>query len=410
MSPRLSIRTLCEAFAFLFLLSGARLCRRLFFTLCFSRGKYPWSLSEYFKPKRFMGCKTSRLSGSWEAVHPPHHGHSCHCVHDHSSSKPFEHPALRSQYTTRPDSPSVYSAHTRTTPAHSRSNSNDLVDTSACSVGHPMAPEQRPLLGSTHHQPRFANSSNSAAISKGVYSRFTPSSLPSTKLFSRPKANQGTPHFVFQREKPLPSHPGFEASAQEEVRRKRTRRLSHSKAANIAYCAHERQKDAPCFACLREKPKPRRHRSRRNAQVMIPRSSFMGRKRRRGSRGSSSSVEAPIPEEELPSWVTDRHSIFVPSAPSAHSVAKPRPLNYTYGEGNQARQKKPKGDSSKGLSKSGSSKKENTIDPYAAGGYIVSPEAYYATLPLPDLPTTHQGGQGMFAVTERKQRRNPVWI
>jgi hypothetical protein len=143
---------------------------------------------------------------------------------------------------------------------------------------------------------------------------------------------------------------------------------------------------------------------------MIPRSSFMGRKRRQGSRSSSSSLEAPIPEEELPSWVTDRHSIFVPAAPSANVVANTTLL---VDREDRARQKKANGSSSKAtrsVAKVTSSKKENTIDPYAAGGYIVSPEVYYATLPLPDLPTTQQDGNGVLVATERKQRKNPVWI
>lgn len=150
-------------------------------------------------------------------------------------------------------------------------------------------------------------------------------------------------------------------------------------------CGHERQLDKPCFGCLREKPKPRRHRSRRNAQLLIPRASIYGGKKRGLFR--TLSIESPLPEEDLPPWVTARYGIFVPKRVAnelndtinrheRHHVAQP-----IYAE------------------------TERDI----IGGYVVPPEVYYSRLPLPDLPAE------AYAKNDRVSgngtgRKGPVWI
>jgi len=176
------------------------------------------------------------------------------------------------------------------------------------------------------------------------------------------------------------------SSARSFAKASRTEHSNKDPEKSRAACNHQRQRDSPCFACLREKPKPRRHRSRRNAQVMIPRASYYGKKKRRSR---SSSFEAPLQAEEQPQWVTSRHGVFVP-------VTVANELNVTIsrhereGREHNFQSFRPSHDQS-----------GNTV----VGGYIVSPEAYYSSLPLPDIPVdTHNHASG------NNRGRLPAWI
>jgi len=154
-------------------------------------------------------------------------------------------------------------------------------------------------------------------------------------------------------------------------------------------CGHERQLDKPCFGCLREKPKPRRHRSRRNAQIIVPRASVYGEKKRRLFR--TPSIESPLAEEDLPPWVTARHGVFVPKRVAnelkdtinqherrkRHNVAQPN--HYTETESD------------------------------VIGGYVVPPEVYYSRLPLPDLPADAHAKNDRVSANGTK-RKGPAWI
>lgn len=246
-----------------------------------------------------MGCKTSKF------------------VEDHEHFQ-----VLRS----RPDTPSIYSSHTRSAPSHSRNNSHDRG-------------QARPLLRSRFSGTFYVKKQTGSA----------------SRLFSRgDKADNN-------HKDPEKVHP---------------------------ICNHERQRDNPCFGCLREKPKPRKHRSRRNAQVMIPRTSYYGKKKRRSR---SNSIEAPLRPEEMPPWVTSRYGVFVPVAvanelnvninqhqrEAGHSFQSFRPA-HDYGDHN------------------------------VVGGYIVSPEVYYSSLPLPDLPQS--ASSHSFGRTATDRGRLPAWI
>jgi len=239
-----------------------------------------------------MGCRTSKFSDEQDHFH-----------------------GLRS----RPDTPSIYSSHTRTPPSHSRNNSLDNGDS-------------RPML-----QSKFSDS----------YHVTTKHNASASRFFSKG---------------------------------------SNDPEKNRPYCDHLRQGNDPCFACLREKPKPRRHRSRRNAQVMIPRASYYGKEKRRSR---SSSIEAPLRPEDSPPWVTARHGVFVPvTVANELSVSISR---HEREEGHHFQSFRPSHDQS-----------GHTV----VGGYIVSPEVYYSSLPLPDLPpnaSNRNGGQ-------RGRGRLPAWI
>jgi len=246
-----------------------------------------------------MGCKTSKFSEDDDHFH-----------------------GLRS----RPDTPSIYSSHTRTPPLHSRNNSLDQ------GLGRP------PML-----QSKFSDSFH-----------VTKPNTSSSKFFK----GAGTANSSSDPEK------------------------------NRSFCNHQRQGNSPCFACLREKPKPRRHRSRRNAQVMIPRASYYGKKKRHSR---SSSIEAPLRPEEQPPWVTARHGVFVPV-----TVANELNVSITQHEREEGRNFqsfRPSSDES-----------GRTV----VGGYIVSPEAYYSSLPLPDLPPdTRNQTAGHYGYG---RGRLPAWI
>jgi hypothetical protein len=226
----------------------------------------------------------------------------------------------------RPDTPSIYSSYERSVPSHSRNNSHDRG-------------QARPLLRS-----RFSST---------IYG--TKKKAPKLRLFPRGDKfdnNHNDPEKI------------------------------HS------FCNHERQRDTPCFACLREKPKPRRHRSHRNAQVMIPRASYYGKRKRRSR---SNSFEAPLRPEERPTWVTSRHGIFVP-VPVANE------LNV-----NINRHQQQSGHSFQSFRPARGHSGSTVV-----GGYIVSPEVYYSSLPLPDLPqdaSDHLPGR-----RANDRGRLPAWI
>ena len=225
----------------------------------------------------------------------------------------------------RPDTPSIYSTHDRTIPSHSRNNSYE--DGSA-----------KPFLRSKFSGTIYGQRQN-----------------PSTSRFFYKDSNTSGRNYP------------------EKIR---------------SPCNHERQRDSPCFACLREKPKPRRHRSRRNAQVLIPRASYYGQKRRRSR---SNSVEAPLNQQEMPPWVTSRNGVFVPVSMASELKAS---INQFKREGGHSFQSfRPARDQT-----------GRTV----VGGYIVSPEVYYSNLPLPELPPDAFSSTPGRSGNERA--RQPAWI
>lgn len=231
-----------------------------------------------------------------------------------NSSRPID--ESDSGFFSRSDTPSIYSRNARTTPSHSRNNSNDHSAT-------------RPILGS-----KFSHNT--------------------------PEENIASIRFLLRRSN---SH--------------RYPRVASEK--KCIACGQMRQRDKPCFGCLREKPKPRRHRSHRNAQVIIPRISVYGGKKRGLFR--SNSIESPLPLEEQPPWVTARHGVFVPKRVAnelSHSIVQhERRERHHFDWSNH----------------------------YAQGGQVVSPEIYYSTLPLPDLPAeVRQRAEG------NNTGRKAVWI
>jgi hypothetical protein len=226
----------------------------------------------------------------------------------------------------RPDTPSIYSSHNYSVPSHSRNNSHDRG-------------QARPLLRS-----RFSGT------------------------FYGTKQNTSTSRSFSRRDKSDNNH-----KDPEKIR---------------SFCTHERQRDSPCFACLREKPKPRRHRSRRNAQVMIPRASYYGKRKRRSR---SNSFEAPLRPEEMPTWATSRHGVFVP-------VTVANELNV-----NINRHQQQAGHSFQSFRPSHDHSGRTVV-----GGYIVSPEVYYSSLPLPDLPQDASGHPPGRRANDRG--RLPAWI
>ncbi|KAG8785662.1 hypothetical protein FRB91_011309 [Serendipita sp. 411] len=322
-----------------------------------------------------MGCQTSRLSGSFNVVHSTHdegryfHQQTIPPWHNH-------HPAQQPQQYTRPDSPSVYSSHTRTTPSHSRNNSQEQNKGSNGDIKRPLlAGSQAVDYGS--EKSKLNSGFSIAFLTPGTNQDNRSTFLKSIRSRS---ASQKTPHFVFQKEKPLPS---ITPEA-----------LSDRPPMVVGSCGHQRQQGTPCFACLREKPKPRRHRSRRNAQVMIPRASFVSKKWRK----SRSSTEAPLREEDLPAWVTTRHSVFVQEQPTLPPAKNPLPSQPSTERDNAKRPK---------ASLGGSTNTSTSTDAYPASimrGYILPSEVYYATLPLPALPTESA------PVFDTKKRKNHVWI
>jgi hypothetical protein len=121
---------------------------------------------------------------------------------------------------------------------------------------------------------------------------------------------------------------------------------------------------------------------------MIPRASYYGKKKRRSR---SSSLEAPLRPEEMPPWTTSRHGVFVP-------VTVANELNLTISrheqeEGHHFQSFRPSHDQS-----------GRTV----VGGYIVSPEVYYSSLPLPDLPQDAYNRSGGQKGNERGPL--PAWI
>jgi len=227
----------------------------------------------------------------------------------------------------RSDTPSIYSRGTRTTPSHSRNNSNDHSAT-------------RPFLG-----PKFSDNTPVVDIS-------------ATKFLLRRTSSHRYPRGISEKQ--------------------------------CTSCGHERQRDKPCFGCMREKPKPRRHRSRRNAQVLIPRSSVYGGKKKGLFRANS--IETPLREEDLPPWVTARHGVFVPKRVATE-------LNHTISLYEQREH------SQDNISGHHGGRNGGDI----IGGYIVSPEAYYSRLPLPDLPPEAYAQNNRSNGTG-KGGKGPIWI
>jgi len=235
-------------------------------------------------------------------------------------------PTQDNDFYSRSETPSLYSRTARTTPhttpSHSRNNSNDNSAT-------------RPFLGS-----KFSDNTPDVKLS-------------TAKFFLRRSNSHRYPRIITEK--------------------------------TCTSCGHERQRDKPCFGCLREKPKPRRHRSRRNAQVLIPRASIYGGKKKGLFR--TVSIESPLPEEDLPPWVTARHGVFVPK-----KVANELNDTISQHERHQVSQH------NYGPERGGGD---------IVGGYIISPEVYYSSLPLPDLPPEAQAQHNRANVNGRK---GPVWI
>ncbi|KIM27958.1 hypothetical protein M408DRAFT_24005 [Serendipita vermifera MAFF 305830] len=125
---------------------------------------------------------------------------------------------------------------------------------------------------------------------------------------------------------------------------------------------------------------------------MIPRASYYGSNKKKGSHSRSSSIEAPLRPEEQPPWVTARHGVFVPV-----TVANQLNASITQREREEGQ---PFQSFRSSQDDSGS-----TI----VGGYITSPEAYYSSLPLPDIPHDayydHTAGQ-----RNNGRGRLPAWI
>lgn len=246
----------------------------------------------------------------------------------------------------RPDSPSIYSSQNHSTPSHSRNHSRSNSD-------------DRPHLSS-----KFSDSNS---IPPPVPEKWSPVGMSKARLLSM-----------------LNSHGGM-----------RGERTCFS-------CNRPRLPDQPCFSCLREKPKPRRHRSRRNAQVLIPRASIYTKQKRRRSASSDtsdSSYEQQQPlrrvEEEQAPWVKARHGVFVPAR-----VASELSASITEYEERSRRIES---------TSTSTTTTQQMSEMYARGGYVVSAEAYYSSLPLPDIPTQH-APENKRGRSKPKVRKEPVWI
>jgi hypothetical protein len=121
---------------------------------------------------------------------------------------------------------------------------------------------------------------------------------------------------------------------------------------------------------------------------MIPRASYYGKKK---LRSRSNSTEAPLRPEEMPPWVTSRHGVFVP-------VTVANELNVDIN-----RHQREVGHSFQSFRPAHDHNGHNVV-----GGYIVSPEVYYSSLPLPDLPLS--ASSRSYGRRANDRARLPAWI
>lgn len=119
----------------------------------------------------------------------------------------------------------------------------------------------------------------------------------------------------------------------------------------------------------KNKPLPRRNRSGREIKVLVPKTSQRRRK----------SPEPNRQPEELAPWAVAQHNKLVPIIEPVKNANVGRGdinFNHNHNPGNDLFHRRD------GRARRGAP----TSDYVVTGGYVVSPEVYYASLPLPDLP------------------------